>query len=436
MKQIEFHEFSNNKAERDYLFHNRKKRIMTDEPYVIGLTKQSNHQSLVLNLIRRNGPMSRAKLARRTKLSPPTISRVVDSLIQERLVLEIGTAESGEYGSGRRPILLQFNPNIGYIVGADVGEIKIRAAVANLQGEIIREITVPTLPHKGGDTTTRQLTTTLHQLLNEARITASEIKMMGLSVPGLIDRKTGTVILASTIAGWRNVPLKTIIQEELEVPTFVENNVNMAAIGERRYGAGQGARNLIYVGVSTGIGMGIIIDGRVFYGTNNLAGEISHMTIEENGWQKDYGLHGCLETLISGDEMVKWVKKSLREGRKSIISNMVEEDLEAVTAETVFVAAGRGDELTTEIVTHVSRYIGVAIANLVSILDPEVVILGDDIVAAGELPLKVILSIVKKLAPILPHITLSQLGNKAAIYGDIAIAVDKALKKLTLSSFS
>ena len=408
---------------------------MIDEPYTIGPTKQSN-RSLILNSIRRNGSISRAKLARRTKLSPRTISRVVDSLIQEKLVFEVGTANSGKYGSGRRPILLQFNSNVGYVIGAAVGEIKIRAVIANLKGEIIREITAPTLPHKGGDTTTRQLTTTLHQLLNEARVTPHQIKMMGLSAPSPIDRKTGTIIFASTIAGWRNVPLRTIIQEEFEVPTFVENNVDVAAVGEKRYGAGRGAKNLIYVAVSTGIGAGIIIDGRLFYGTNNLAGEISHMAIEKNGWQKDYGFHGCLETFISGDEMVKWVKKSLGEGRKSIISSMVEEDLEAITAETVFIAAGQGDELATEIVTHISRYIGVAMANLVSILDPEIVILGDDIVAAGELPLKIILGIVKKLAPTLPHITLSGLGDKAAVYGDIAMAMDKALKELNLSSSS
>jgi len=408
---------------------------MIDEPYTIGPTKQSN-RSLILNSIRRNGSISRAKLARRTKLSPPTISRVVDSLIQEKLVFEVGTAKSGKYGSGRRPILLQFNSNVGYVIGAAVGEIKIRAVIANLKGEIIREITAPTLPHKGGDTTTRQLTTTLHQLLNEARVTPHQIKMMGLSAPSPIDRKTGTIIFASTIAGWRNVPLRTIIQEEFEVPTFVENNVDVAAVGEKRYGAGRGAKNLIYVAVSTGIGAGIIIDGRLFYGTNNLAGEISHMAIEKNGWQKDYGFHGCLETFISGDEMVKWVKKSLGEGRKSIISSMVEEDLEAITAETVFIAAGQGDELATEIVTHISRYIGVAMANLVSILDPEIVILGDDIVAAGELPLKIIVGIVKKLAPTLPHITLSGLGDKAAVYGDIAMAMDKALKELNLSSSS
>ncbi|GAG56579.1 unnamed protein product, partial [marine sediment metagenome] len=259
---------------------------------------------------------------------------------------------------------------------------------------------------------------------------------IGLSAPGPIDRKTGTIILASNIAGWRNVPLKTIIQEEFEVLTFVENSKNMAAVGERRYGAGQRAKNLVYVAVSTGIGAGIIIDGRLFYGTNNLAGEIGHMVIEKNAWQKDYGFHGCLETFISGDEMAKWVKKSLGEGRKSMISSMVEEDLEAITAETVFIAAGQGDELATEIVTHVSRYIGVAMANLVSVLDPEVVILGDGIVAAGELPLKIILGIVKKLAPTLPHITLSQLGSKAALYGDIAMAMGKALKELNLSSSS
>jgi len=388
--------------------------------------KKSN-QSLILNTIRTKGPISRAKLSRIVKLSPPTVSRIVDFFLQEGIVSEVGKEESI---GGRKAVLLEFNSNIGYVIGVDIGEVKIRAALGDLKGNIVEETFASTFPHKGGDITLKQLITTLHTLFNRSKVKRSEVKMIGVSVPSPVDRTTGKVILASTIDGWRNLPLKDILQTEFEIPVLVENNVNMAAIGEKCYGTGGRNKNLIYVAVSTGIGTGIILEDKLYYGTRDLAGEISHMAIEKDSWQKDYGFHGCLETLISGDAMVEEVKDYIKKGYRSIIPELVEE--ERISPDVIFTAASKGDKLAREAVTKISRYLGIAIANLVSVLDPEIVVLGGDIVLAGEFPLEIISGIVKRLAPALPEIVLSKLGNKASMYGAVAMVLDKVLKRIDL----
>ncbi len=387
------------------------------------------NQNLVLRIIRTEGPVSRAKLSRMVKLSPPTVSRMVDFLLQKGVISEVGKEESI---GGRKAVLLEFNSNIGYVVGVDVGEIKIRAALADLKGNIVDEFTASTLPHKGKDVTLKQLITTLQTLFNKSKVKKSEVKMIGVSVPSPVDRTTGKVILASTIDGWRNLPLKDILRTEFGIPVLVENNVNMAVIGEKHYGIGNRSKNLIYVAVSTGIGAGIILEDRLYYGTHNLAGEVSHMAIGEDNWQRDYGFHGCLETLISGDTMVKEVRDYLKKGHTSVIPELVKKN-EEISPDIIFTAANKGDKLAKEVVTKISRYLGIAIANLVCVLDPEIVVLGGDIVLAGELPLKNIGGIVKRLAPTLPQIVLSRLGSKTSMYGAIAMALDKTLHRVNLS---
>ena len=393
--------------------------------------KRSN-QNLILNIIRTEGPISRAKLSRIVKLSPPTVSRIVDFLLQEGIVAEVGKEESI---SGRKAVLLEFNSNIGYVIGVDVGEVKIRAALADLKGNIVEEASAPTFPHKGGNITLKQLITTLQTLFSKSKVKRSEVKMIGVSVPSPVDRTTGKIILASTIDSWRSLPLKDILQTEFEIPVLVENNVNMAAIGEKRYGIGERSKSLIYVAVSTGIGTGVVLEGKLYYGTHDLAGEISHMAVEEDSWQKDYGFHGCLETLINGDTMVEEVKNYLKKGYKSIIPELIEEN-EGISPDIIFTAANKDDKLAKESVTKISRYLGIAIANLICVLDPEIVVLGGDIVLAGELPLRIVSGIVKRLAPVLPQIVLSKLGNKASMYGAVSMALDKVLKRIDLSEMA
>lgn len=386
--------------------------------------KRSN-QDLVLDVIRTEGPLSRTKLSRITNLSSPTVSRIVNFLMREGIIVEAGKEESI---SGRKAVLLEFNSDGGYVVGAEVGEVKVRAALADLKGSIQQELTAPTFPHQGGEISLNQLTATIQKLLTRGKVKTSEVKMIGVSVPSPVDKATGKVVLASTIEGWYNLPLQDILQREFGIPALIENNVNMAALGEKSYGIGKRSKNLIYVAVSTGIGAGIIMENELYYGTHNLAGEISHMAIEKDSWQKDYGFHGCLENLISGDVMVEQVKQLLKKGHKSIIPEMTEE--EEISPEAIFVAVAEGDELAIKAVTNISQYLGIGVANLVSLFDPETIVLGGDIILAGEMPLEVISGIVKRLAPILPQISLSQLGNKASMYGAVAIALKETFQKL------
>lgn len=385
------------------------------------------NQDLIMDIIRREGPISRPKLSRLSNLSLPTVSRIVNSLLQKELLIEAGKEESS---AGRKAVLLDFNSREKYVIGAEVGELKIKVALADLRGNIQEELTVSTLPHSGGDITLNQLLAILQNLMGSGKVKPSGIQMMGVGVPSPVDRATGKVVFASTIDGWYNLPLKNILEDEFGIPTIVENNVNMAALGEKNYGIGKRSRNLVYVAVSTGIGAGIILENNLYYGTHSLAGEISHMAIEKDSWGKDYGPHGCLESLISGDAMVEKIKNYIkRENKKGIISEMGEENGE-ISPEAIFTAAQKEDPLAKEAVVEISRYLGVAIANLTCVFDPELVILGGDILLAGELPLQIVNGVVKRLAPTRPQISLSQLGNKATIYGAVAIASKEVFRSV------
>lgn len=387
------------------------------------------NRSLVLGIIRREGPISRVKLAKRSFLSFATVSRVVDFLIGEDFVSEIGKANSV---SGRKPVLLQFNEGVGYVIGADVGEEKIQACMANLGGKIIRRIEVSTKVRQGGKVTLGQLQETIYRILSESRSIRRKIKGIGVSVPGHIDEQ-GRKVISSIIAGWRNISLKETIEAEFGIPCILGNNINLAAIGERTYGIAQMAESLVYIAAGTGVEAGIIVNNEVCYGANGKAGQLSHMAVESNSWQKDYGFRGGLESLINVETVNNRVKQLIEKGQSSIIPDMVKGDLGKLTARMVFTAAGKEDLVATSVVREISYRLGAAIVNIVSLLDPEVIVIGGDIILAGELPLKVVVSVVRKLAPTTPQISLSILGADASIYGSIALVIAEVFKKLELS---
>lgn len=387
------------------------------------------NRSLVLGIIRNDGPISRVKLAERSFLSFATVSRVVNFLIGEDFVSEVGRANSM---SGRKPVLLQFNEGLGYVVGVDVGEEKIQACMANLGGKIIRRTEVLTKARQGGKVTLGQLQETIYRILSESRSIRKKIKGIGVSVPGHIDEQ-GRKVISSTIAGWRNIFLKEVIEAEFGIPCILGNNINLATIGEQTYGIAQRAESLVYVAVGTGVEAGIIVNNGVCYGANGKAGQLSYMVVESNGWQKDYGLRGGLESLINVETVNNRVKQLIEKGQSSIIPDMVKGDLGKLTARIVFTAAGKEDLVATSVVREISYHLGVVIVNIISLLDPEVIVIGGDIVLAGELPLKVVVSVVRKLVPTAPPVSFSVLGADASIYGSIALIIAEAFKKLELS---
>jgi glucokinase len=255
----------------------------------------------------------------------------------------------------------------------------------------------------------------------QAKLKTSDIAGIGIAAAGIIDTNEGIVTTSPNLPGWRNVPLRDIIAERLGLTTYLINDASAAALGEHRFGAGKGVDNLIYLTVSTGIGGGIIIDGGLYLGADGCAGEIGHMIIETHGPQCNCGKFGCLEALASGSAMTRESVRRLNQGEKSSIIRLVDGRLESITAETVSLAAKKGDPLACDIVARAANYLGIGLANLINIFNPELIVIGGGVSKMGNILLAPTRKTVREIAFKLPartvRIVRARLGSNAGIKG-------------------
>lgn len=267
------------------------------------------------------------------------------------------------------------------IIGVDLGATRIRAALVTPEGEIRQTASRLTLAQEGPGAVWGRIRAAIAEVFPAER---PEIVLgIGVGAPGPLDPWRGVAIAPVNLPGWHDVPLRDMIVDAFGRPAFVNNDANVAALGEHRFGAGRGVHHLIYMTISTGIGGGIIVDDRLLLGTHGLAGEIGHMTLEPNGPRCACGNVGCLEALASGPAIAAWVRGEIQKGVRSVVVDMIE-DPSVITAEMVSRAAQEGDELCREALRRAGFYIGVHLVNLVHCFDPELIILGGGVTGAGE----------------------------------------------------
>jgi glucokinase len=244
---------------------------------------------------------------------------------------------------------------------------------------------------------------------------------VGIAAAGILDTERGIITTSPNLLHWHNVPLRDIFADRLGIVTYVINDANAAALGEHRFGAGMGFDNIVYLTVSTGIGGGIIIGGELYSGTDGCAGEIGHMTVEANGPQCHCGNFGCLEALASGWAVAKTAIERINNGGKSYIVELVDGKIDNITAEMVAAAARRGDQLAADIVAEAAKYLGVGLANLVNIFNPELIVIGGGLSKMGGMLLKPARKVLKERAFQLPaqtaRIVRARLGSNAGIIG-------------------
>lgn len=307
------------------------------------------------------------------------------------------------------------------VLAIDLGGTKIIAAAVLSTGEIISRKYSLTLADEGPRPVINRLSSAVAETMAQARLKTSDIAGIGIAAAGIIDTKEGIVTTSPNLSGWRDVPLRDIIAERLGLTTYLINDASAAALGEHRFGAGRGVDNLIYLTVSTGIGGGIIIDGELYLGADGCAGEIGHMIIETHGPQCNCGKFGCLEALASGSAMTRESVRRLNQGEKSSIIRLVDGRLESITAETVSLAARQGDSLACDIVARAANYLGIGLANLVNIFNPELIVIGGGVSKMGNMLLAPARKAVRELAFKLPartaRIVRARLGSNAGIIG-------------------
>jgi len=318
-----------------------------------------------------------------------------------------------------------------YVVGVDLGGTKTLAAVVGPTGEVLCRVKTKTPVQDGPSGVLGAVATCVEDAIAKSKINRSLIGGVGIGVPGPLDPETGVVKVAPNL-GWENIPAKTLLEKHLKLPVFAENDVNAGTVGEHRLGAGIGVKDLIGIFVGTGIGGGLIFGGRLYHGFGKVAGEIGHMIIQVNGPRCGCGNRGCFEAVASRTAIVRDLTKAVDKGRKTMLTKMVEDkDLQKVGSSALAEAYKAGDKLTVKTLRKAMRYCGIAVASLLNLLNPEMVVLGGGVVEAlGAEYINRVKKIAKKRTFEVTfkgvRIVQAQLGDDAVLLGAACLARDRA----------
>ena len=275
-----------------------------------------------------------------------------------------------------------------YVIGVDLGGTNIVVGVMPEDGS--REIAMrsqPTRSELGSDMVVDRIVQMIEDAITVTRAETGAAREdflgVGVGAPGPFDRQRGVVVFAPNL-GWRNLPLRDLIADRVGLTAALDNDANCATLGEWWTGAAKGARNVIGITIGTGIGGGIILDGRLYHGSSDMAGEIGHMTIDSNGRRCNCGNYGCLEAYTSGPAIAERAREALNADESSILSSLVNGKLERITAQTVYEASEKGDQVAREVVRDTARFLGAGIANLLNTFNPDCVVVAGGVTQAGE----------------------------------------------------
>jgi glucokinase len=274
------------------------------------------------------------------------------------------------------------------ILGIDLGGTKILSSVINPQGEMLSRDHSITPAAEGPEGVIQAILQSAERACEGAAIATDRVAAVGIGAPGLADTEAGILYTSPNLPGWKDVPLRDIIQEKFKKRAFLINDGNAAALGEYYFGAAKGVAHFIYVTISTGIGGGIIIDGKVLNGSKGMAGEIGHMTIADEGPPCRCGNRGCWEALASGTALAKAARKRIETGVDTTILSLADGKIESVTAQTVQSAAEKGDPVAHQLISQTAYYFGVGLANLINIFNPEMIVIGGGLSNMGDRLLK------------------------------------------------
>ncbi len=315
------------------------------------------------------------------------------------------------------------------ILGIDLGGTKILTAVADTQGNMLSRDHSVTPAKEGQDVVVKSILESVDRALEQAHISAADLAAVGVGAPGLSNPESGILFTSPNLPGWKDVPLRDIVERELGKEAFLINDANAAAVGELYFGAGKGARNFVYITVSTGIGGGIIIDGKIYTGSTGTAGELGHMVIDDEGPQCNCGNRGCWETLASGTALARESRHRIKEGAATSILKYADGNIEKINAEAIHEAAQAGDKLANELIAQTAYYLGVGLANLINIFNPEVIIIGGGLSNIGDILLEPASEEAKrrafKQAYQAVRFARAQLGRNSGVLGAAAFALEQ-----------
>jgi glucokinase-like ROK family protein len=383
----------------------------------------------ILNIIREKGQISRAEISKVSSISAPTVTRIVDSLINEEgLVHEIGVGESS---GGRRPTLVEFSGQDNFVIGIDLGTTHINGVLANLNAETIIEVRCETHLEEGFESIINRTSDIICELRGHHDAKDKKVLGVGLAVPGLINRSENIIEISPDLH-WEYVDLKKILREKCDLSLKFDNVTRVMALGELWFGVGRTFKYFIVINIGYGIGAGIIIDGKPLYGPFGMAGEFGHMTMDKDSEEKcECGNFGCLEALASGHAIAGRAISEIKAGSMSVLKDKVNGNLDSINTKMVAEAARHGDQLSQRIFNEAVDYLGTGIASMINLISPQIVLIGGGVAQAEDL----IFERVKNIAAKRTIQTRSRnvkiqpvtFGQNAATKGAVALILNEAL---------
>jgi glucokinase-like ROK family protein len=382
-------------------------------------------KNLVLKALLDERPLSLTELRNRTGITLPVLTKIVNQLKKERLVVQVKERETLQ--AGRPPQIFKLNQNAGYIIGIDIGRLFTNFLLLDLEQNIIEERRKPTFSLDDPYVFLDNLYLEVKSIINVAKVSWSRLMGIGIAIPGIVRGREG---ISETYLSFENQSVREVLSKKFDKPVHIEHDAKAMAMGELWMGKAKGCQNALCLNLGWGVGLGIIIDGKIYYGNDGFSGEFGHLQVVPEGELCYCGKLGCLETVASGKALTRIAKNKILEGNKSIIIEEKNFDIDKLDARTILEAANKGDQFSIELLESTGKYLGQGIGYLINIFNPEKIILGGGITVANPYLIDSIISNAMKQS--LTHINkniefeISSLGFKAGAIG-VAILVVKDL---------
>ena len=389
--------------------------------------KKIFQKNSIIEYLYRLGPTSNPDIARFTKMSSPTITKLLQELIDLDIIRDMGIGESI---GGRKPNLFGINPNAKYIIGIDLDCRMVKLGVFNLANEAVSEILTYFGNVKDKNMVFSDLFKRLDNLLEESQWDRTKFLGIGVSIPGLIDSKTGQTYVDLRVD---DKTLKELFEAHYQLPTIIDSDSRVMAIGEQAFGYAKNKKDVLCLNICDGVGLGMILNGIVYRGKSGLAGEFGHINVVKDGNLCTCGKYGCLETVASGGALIEQAQQGIKKGQDSLIKELVKGDLEEIHVSDIIEAVNKGDLFAIEIINKLGHFLGEALASLVHIFNPEMIIIGGKVALAEDYLINPIQNTLNKYT--ISHIkkdtevVTSLLQDKVKLLGSVAMVMNQVFNE-------
>lgn len=383
--------------------------------------KNRIRRNRILRALLEEGGLSLTDLARHTGISLPMVSSITGTLKREHFL--VLSEDRGADRAGRPPIVARLNGDAGFVLGMDLGHRNTNIILINLEQAVVLERYEPSLPLGNDPAIIDWIVEEAHQTLKEAGVTGKRLLGVGVSIPGIVRGREG---ISESYLNFGDRPVRDMLHERLKKPVHIEHDAKAMALGERWFGAARAAHDALCLNIGWGLGLGILVDGRLYYGRDGYAGEFGHNRVLKDGPLCYCGKRGCLETVASGMAIGRNARERLTAGAASTLLQMVDGKIDLIDAALVVEAATKGDAFSMDLLDEAGRYLGEGLAQLINLFNPELIILGGRVSQAGHLLLDPARSAAIRNSHMKLHgsvnFTISTLGTKAGALGVAMLA--------------